>query len=230
MLSGCSQEIINTDDNKTITKNVTSQPSPVTSAQTEKNAEFQPLEVKLSNENLAKLNIFFSNFSEAMLESFEKDKISDDMLIDFAMRHNDLNNQNIIEKHDDLHGKIPKKTVEKTILKYFGKVFNNHKSTQQYKFENGYYILPYADGDTPDFSSVTKVVDDGNNYYTSYVDIYSPQVVDGYPENRYDSPDKWNMLEDIPIPKLTSKVKATIRKESDGRYILIDYNKNDITP
>lgn len=233
MLSGCSQDIVNNDglaiDDKTITKNITSHPSPVKSIQNETPEEFQPLEVNLSNENLAKLNIFFSNFSEVALESFEKDKISEDMLINFAVRHNVINNWNIVEKHDDFHGKIPKEIIEQTILKYFGKAFNNHKSTQEYKFENGNYILAYADGDTHDFSSVTKIIDNGNDYYTAYVDIYSPQVVDGYPENPYDSPDKWNMFEGTSIPKLTWKVKATIKKESDGRYILIDYNESDIT-
>ena len=232
ILSGCSQDISNNDglniNNKTITKNTTSDPSPVKSIQNETREEFQPLEVNLSNENLVKLNIFFSNFSEVALESFEKDKVSEDMLINFAVRHNVINNWNIIKKHDDFHGKIPKEIIEQTILKYFGKAFNNHKSTQEYKFENGNYILAYADGDTHDFSSVTKIIDNGNDYYTSFVNIYSPQVVDGYPENPYDSPNKWNMFEDTPIPELTWKATATIRKESDGRYILIDYNVSDI--
>lgn len=234
LLSGCSQQISNTDDvkldNKTITMNVTSQPSPVESAQTEIIEDVKPFEVKLSNENLTKLNIFFSNFSETRLESFEKDNISEDMLINFAIRHNVLNNRNNIEKYDDYNGKISKKTIEQTILKYFGIEFNKHKSTQEFKFENDYYILAYADGDTPDFSSVTKIIDDGNNYYTCYVDIYSPQVVDGYPDNRYDSPDKWNMPADVPTPNLTSKIIATIRKQSDDSYILIEYTKNDVTP
>lgn len=203
--------------------------------------------IDLDKESWEKLNIFFSNFSEADVPFFEKDKLVEEELILFGIRHNILNNPKRID--DD--NKISSKYVEESVKKYFGKEILNHKTVKAYEigddigyfeYNSGYYsfrrdasyqIDPYTcpTGETFMFSQVRKIqYDIENKVYNVSVDIY-----DYYPDMDFngdiysEEPKEW-ILKTKPenrdnIPTVRYKVTATIEKLMDGRYILIDYTQ-----
>ncbi|KNY28887.1 hypothetical protein [Pseudobacteroides cellulosolvens] len=126
-----------------------------------------------------------------------------------------------MEHYDDTYGRIKAVNVENTIRKYLGLSFKNHKSAYDYKFENGYYVYGYATWDTPDFSYVTNLVDNGGGKFSALVEIYSTTVVDGNQENCYEKKSKW--VYNTEKPKLVKTMTADIQKMPDGSYVLLDY-------
>ena len=68
-------------------------------------------EVSLSTEEQKKINIFFSNFSEAGLEPFKSDQITDEMLINFGVIHSYINNRKSFEKADNSKLKLKDEIV-----------------------------------------------------------------------------------------------------------------------
>lgn len=201
--------------------------------------------IDLDKELWEKLNIFFSNFSEADVSFFENDKLVEEELILFGIRHNILNNPKRID--DDK--KISSKYVEESVKKYFGKEIFNHKTVKAFEigddigyfeYNSGYYsfstdvpyrIDPYTypTGETFQFSQARKIqYDTENKVYKVNVDLYSY-----YPDMEFngdiysEEPKEW-ILKTEPenmdnIPTVCNMVTATIEKLADGRYILIDY-------
>jgi len=185
-------------------------------------------DVKLDKETSEKLNVFFSNFSEAEVPFFEKDCLSEDELIAFGIRHNIINNPKRLINDE----KISSKYVEESVEKYFGKKISQNKTVKAYEIESGngkkdvgyyeykdgdyfikddahYQIDPYRQptGEVDKYSEVTKMeYDSRENIYKVNVNIYSY-----YPD-----------MEDY-VPVICDKVVASIEKLNDGRYILIDY-------
>lgn len=214
----------------------------------------EPQEVTVDKSLRQKLNIFFSNFSEAALPAFEKDKLPNSAMIQFGIRHNLINNFNLVEKYDSyngVNGRINPEYVEKAVYKYFGKNITKHETVEAYKeisngahgdtgyfiFKDGFYLIPdnknyqidparFPNGETAKFSQISKLYDSGNDYYIAYVDIYSVYP-DQFQGDYYNgTPEEWkkqNQSRDVPT--IVSKMKATIKREADGRYILIDYTE-----
>ncbi|HEY5534473.1 MAG TPA: hypothetical protein VIL99_06020 [Ignavibacteria bacterium] len=129
--------------------------------------------VTLSADEQKKLNTFFSNFSEAYLEPFTSGNITDDELIKFGILHNYNNNFRLFEKAGENELKIKDALISKSIEKYFGKTFSAHKSTKDYKYKNGYYFIPNADGEAYTFSQVTSLSDIGGDRYIAYINVYT---------------------------------------------------------
>lgn len=218
----------------------------------EKQPEVQPAttkEIVLDKTAWKNLNIFFSNFSEAEVPAFSKDNLSNNDLIMFGIHHIARNDSSSDIKRvepyyeNNAMGRISAKHIESSVEKYFGKKITKHETVLAFKYSNnsnayctykdGYYILPQAEteiwpicspgGYNPKFSQISKLIDNGNNYYTCYVNIYS------YGDNFVGDPyagtiEDWKKDNSADlVPTLGTKMKATIKKESDGRYILIDY-------
>ncbi len=182
-------------------------------------------EVKLTSEEQKKMNIFFSNFSEVGLMPFESGKIADEELINFGVLHNYKNNLSKFEKVDNLNSKIKEEHISASIKKYFGRNFSGHKSTGEFKYKNGYYFIPQADGEAFTFSQVDKMNDIGGDKFTAYVNVYS--AGSGWSGDVHASPKKWGTGEGN--PELTGKFKATVLKTNgpngESVYTLIDYIK-----
>lgn len=183
---------------------------------------FGELEVKPSKDEWKKMNIFFSNFSEAFVKPFEKEQICNKALIDFGIIHNKLNNNSLLKSYDSLHFKLDKKYVESSVDKYFGIKSITHETTENSIYKDGYYITPKSTGEVYVFSQVTKFVDIGNSYYIAYLNIY--YAGSGFTGDPHGNLNIWKDEGDI--PRLGNKMKATVLKvtsNGNSRYILVDY-------
>jgi hypothetical protein len=183
-------------------------------------------EVKLTDEEQKKLNIFFSNFSEVSLNPFTAGNITDDELIKFGVWHNQKNNRKLFEKAGQDEIKLKEDAVSKSIQKYFGKNFTAHKATPDFKYKSGYYFTPDGDGEAFTFSQVEKVSDIGGDRYIAYVNVYTASS--GWTGDVHANPKSWNANSDDK-PELTEKFKATFSKTNGANgesiYTLIDYIK-----
>lgn len=227
-------------------------PTPTQSGQVQNQKTIEPTnigkEISLDNAAMKKMNVFFNNFAEAAVPTFEKDKLSNEELIKFGIKHNFINNGKLIEKCsvEGYDRKIAAKYVEQSVNKYFGKgivnttckAYQMDENTANFQYKDGYYLIPqnrgyqidpalFGGGESIEFSQVSKILDNGDNYFTAYLNVY--KTFDDYGiagEEFYESPQTWNSKyanDKDRIPTLEKKLKATIKKESDGRYILIDY-------
>lgn len=170
------------------------------------------------------LDIFFSNFSEAYLEPFEKGKIGDANLIRFGALHVILNNTKLIEtKGENNMGYIKAENVDGATLYFWGEKPKKHTTIDGYTYENGYYKFPKASGEVYTFSQIDKLYDLGNNTYKAEVSIYTASS--GFAGDSHATMEKWKASgEDIPT--LNKKINAVIQKINDNgkeRYLLMEY-------
>ena len=183
-------------------------------------------EVKLIPVEKKKLNIFFSNFSEVNLKPFTNASISDEDFINFGVLHNYKNNYKLFTRVDDANGKIKEDYVNASIMKFFGRTVNSHKSTSDYKYKNGFYFIQLADGEAYTFSQIEKLIDIGNDLYIAFVNVYTASS--GWTGDTQASPKEWSADSDGK-PELTGKFKATFKISNDSKgeqvYTLIDYLK-----
>jgi len=177
-------------------------------------------EVAMSAEEQKKLNTFMSNFSEAFVDAFEKGTISDASLISFGVTHNLINNEKRFEKEGDYELKIKKEYIDEAVKKYFGLSVKEHQTVEGIAYNNGYYSFAEASGEAITFSQVEKLIDNKDNTFTAFVNIYTADS--GFAGDVNAKPEVWaNDAESV--PELTSKMRATIQKNADGNFILIDY-------
>jgi len=177
--------------------------------------------VKLSAGEQKKLNVFFSNFSEVGMEPFTKDKVTDEALINFGVLHVNKNNKSMLEKADAMNSKIKEDKVSESVQKYFGVIITSHKSTKQFKYKNGYYFIPQADGEAYTFSQVERLTDIGGDLYTAYVNVYT--AGSGWTGDSNGSKKDWEK-DGSEMPVLTGKYKAVFGKKNTGN-VLVEYVK-----
>lgn len=184
-------------------------------------------EVKLPRDEQKKLNIFFSNFSEVYLKPFIAGSIADEDLINFGVLHNYKNNFKLFEKVDNYNLEIKGNSVSASIQKYFGRDVSKHLSTSDFKYKNGYYYIPQADGEAYTFSQVERLIDIGNDRYTAYINVYTASS--GWTGDAQASPKEWKNGEGGDKPELIEKFKATFIKGNGAKgesvYTLVDYIK-----
>jgi hypothetical protein len=188
----------------------------------------QGKDIKLSPKEKKELNTFFSNFSEIFMEPFTKENLSDKALINFGVSHNYRNNLKKCEKGEDpTIVKLKSSFVDDAVNKYFGKKIKTHQSVEDYKFSNGKYTIPEAAGEAYVFSQIENLYDNGNNFYSANINVYS--IGSGWSGSPHGTPKEWQKkAADEGMPELTNKMKATIQKVTENgktRYILIDYFK-----
>ena len=135
-----------------------------------------------------KLNIFFSNFSEAFMSDFDADNVDINDMADFAYIHNFVNNRDNVfaEKIENPYYKnmcmgISEDTFDYTIQKYFGISVPHKTSVQQLSggqyqgwiFDDGKVFRGAASGESYDiFSVVTELYDLGNGLYKAKLNTY----------------------------------------------------------
>ena len=182
-------------------------------------------EVTLSAAEQKKLNVFFSNFSEAFLTSFVAGNIKDEELIRFGVLHNFINNKKQFQKSGE-YVMVTFDAVSKSIEKYFGKTFKAHKPTNDFKYKGGYYFVQDGDGEAITFSQVGSVNDIGGDKYVAMVNVYTASS--GWSGDEHGSPKTWG-ADGEEAPELTGKFKATFIKKNGAKgeavYNLIDYIK-----
>lgn len=186
-----------------------------------------------SKEELRKLNIFLSNFSEVDFSNFSKDNYNEEQLIQFAIVNQLANNydtafESYTYSDGDNRMGISASTVQSTIDKYFGFTVKN-QSTQYYEYYNGAYILPLASGEMyPDFSKVKEIYREGNNLRI-IAEIYRPEKFDDVADNswRYEPMDRVSDFnKDL---YFVGNVEATVKVVNDNgiqRYKLLEYKVN----
>jgi len=178
-------------------------------------------DVKLSAAEQKKLNVFFSNFSEVGMAPFARGKVSDETLINFGVLHLYKNSNSLFEKTDAANAKIKEDKVSGAAQKYFGLNITSHKSTDRFKYKNGYYFIPLADGEAYTFSQVERITDIGGDLYTAYVNVYN--AGSGWTGDVNGSRKDWEK-DGGEIPELTGKYKAVFEKKNDVN-ILLEYLK-----
>jgi len=181
-------------------------------------------EIKMDANLKKQLDTFFSNFSEAYVEPFEKGEIEDANLIRFGVLHVILNDSKLIEKKGENNfGYINAENVDGATMYYFGKKPQKHANIEGYTYENGYYKFPKASGEVYTFSQIDKLYDLGSDTYKAEVSIYTASS--GFAGDYHGTLDQWKASgEDI--PKLNKKINAVIRKINDNgkeRYNLMEY-------
>jgi hypothetical protein len=177
--------------------------------------------VKLSADEQKKLNVFFSNFSEVGMEPFAKGKLTDEALINFGVLHLYKNNKSLFEKTDGVNSKIKDDKISESVQKYFGINISAHKSTGQFKYKNGYYFIPLADGEAYTFSQVDSLTDIGGDFYTANVKVYT--AGSGWTGDANGSKKDWEK-DGSEMPVLTGKYKAIFEKKNTGN-VLVEYLK-----
>jgi len=107
-------------------------------------------EIKMDAKMKEKLDTFFSNFSEANVQPFEKGNIDDANLIRFGVKHVILNNAKLIEhKGDENYGYIKAADVDGADLYFWGVKPKKHATIEDYTYKEGYYGFPMASGEGP---------------------------------------------------------------------------------
>lgn len=204
----------------------------------------------LDKTNIKQFNMFFSNFSEVDLLPFTSDTLQDRKLIIFSIKHILLNEPEKIQASDakDSSGKISAKVVEDTAYKYFGKKITEHGTVLvgQYgdskdivprytTYTNGYYIIPTAYnnrssivfGESRSFSITNNMTDNKDGTLTADISIYSIKEDNiHFKDDQFTTtPEDWSKSTAPEWrPTFVGNMTAKIKKEPDGRYILIEYN------
>jgi len=187
--------------------------------------------VTLSKEEQKELNIFFSNFAEVSMSAFSKESLTDAALIDFAVRHEYINNNKKFEllKSEPVQAQIKESYIQQTVDKYFGREITKAQPSGDIQYANGYYTLPMSDGDYKfaQVESVSKIGEEGFlTIYSAIVNLYVGGS--GWTGNAHGTMEEWKKDSPDDIPQIIGKMKATYHKGSteDGkRCILIDYTE-----
>ena len=175
--------------------------------------------VALTADETKKLNIFFSNFSEAAVESFEAGKMTEDALINFGIQHNKINYPKGFQGE-----KLSSSEVDKACKKYFGNAPKTHYATKEYKYADGRYTVPASSGEAFVFSQVAEMTENANGTYQAKVNIFTASS--GFTGDVHGTPASWKAAGDE--VQLTAKMTAEVKKVTeDGktRYLLLALSK-----
>lgn len=122
-------------------------------------------EIKLNVVEKDQLNIFFSNFSESKVRSFQQNSLTRAALLNFALDHIYKNADKSLKRSKDGSAVIiPAALIDKTTEKYFGHKIQTHEKSE--------YLVPLASGEAYTFSQVTRLVSAGKDLYQAEGIIY----------------------------------------------------------
>ncbi|HBF35080.1 TPA: hypothetical protein DDW35_11020, partial [Candidatus Sumerlaeota bacterium] len=145
--------------------------------------------VALDVDATKKLNIFFSNFSEAYLKPFEAGKLTDDALIEFGIKHNLINYPKVFHANQ-----LAEEEVNKACKKYFGTVPKAHHAVGEYAYTNGRYTVQPASGEAFTFSQIAELTDNGDGTYNAKVNDYTASS--GFTGDVHGTPAIWKAAGD----------------------------------
>jgi len=171
--------------------------------------------MKLEPAQQKKFNIFFSNFAETNMEGFKQEALSDDAMLNFALRHLYINKFKSLKKGKDGNSVIATmEQIDTATMKYFGKKIQNHKENT--------YTIPCADGEAFRFSQLDSLEDRGNNTFKAEGTIYS--TGSGGTPDVHGTPADWKKAgEEVSV---AGRFSAVVKSEGE-RYILVEYFPTD---
>lgn len=123
-------------------------------------------------EETYQINVFLSNFSEQGFMSYPCD---DGSLISFGYSYAKVNNRNVVGV-DGYEYYIYKENMDSILKRFFGHTvsFTEGTNFQWFRYENGAYRFPAADGESYSYCSVaTSMVSNGDGTYTVAFDVYA---------------------------------------------------------
>jgi hypothetical protein len=178
---------------------------------------------KLDTAQRRELDTFFSNFSEARVESFTPGSLSDDALLSFALAHNYINKFKTLKvSRDKLSVLVPAESVDRTTEKYFGRTLGAHRGAP--------YSVPLADGEALPFSQVRTLTARGEaGHYQAEGIIYQPGGVG--PLDVHATPQTWSR-QGAEVQE-TARFTAVIDKVRTGggeRWVLREYRVRTVAP
>lgn len=167
--------------------------------------------MKLEPAQQKNLNVFFSNFSEAGVASFTQGTLTDQGMIDFALRHLYLNKFKALKPSKDGNSvTATTEQVDTATLKYFGQKIAQHPEKL--------YSIPLADGDLFYFSQLDTLEDLGSDTFKAEGTIYS--TGSGGTPDVHATPADWEKAgEEVAV---AGKFSALIKSEGE-RHILVEY-------
>jgi hypothetical protein len=172
----------------------------------QRRAEGKPKVVQMDAALRAKLDKFFSNFTEACLGPFQRNDVDDEFLIAYGIAYITQNKRQVIENGE----RVAAREVAASASYFFGRDIKRHRSIRDYPYKAGFYNLDnWTEREIPVFSRLQQLTDLGHGSYSALVANYS-----GRPGDK-----------DDPV-RLDNRVKATIRQVTSGekrRFILLDY-------
>ena len=173
----------------------------------------------LRPEEKKKLDVFFSNFAEANMKSFDRDSLTDDAMLYFATWHCVFNADASLKR---IHGGsdivIPAAVIDRITEKYFGRTIQQHKKNS--------YVESLATGEAYVFAQVDELQkrDDGTwlakgtEYYTGAGAAIDPHA----------TAKAWKKAG---VDVRTSRRFAGVIRKTDGdkgRFVLLEYTAKEV--
>ncbi|MDR5659492.1 hypothetical protein RH915_08305 [Serpentinicella sp. ANB-PHB4] len=134
-------------------------------------------QMSLDQEAQREINIFLSNFTEVFFPDYIETPLTEN-LINFAVRHQHINNSNAIKSSSESDGSLHKDRVAWSVDRFFG-LNVSHQRTDQYDFDGTYYKVLFANGEPLPMAVVQEMYDNGDNTYTVYFnEVFSHDLLD----------------------------------------------------
>lgn len=176
-----------------------------------------------------KLDTFFSNFSEAGLPDFANGSLSLDAILNFGVDHVRMNTPGRdMTSLDAHHWGVSTEQVRAAVHKYFGYTLADAdlRATTRYSLNNnGYYILPKADGEGAVFSQVVTFNAVGDGRYEATVKVYRASPT--FEGDVHAAPSEWLKGDRQDMPHLTAvyRAKVSVADPAGPTYYLEAYQK-----
>jgi hypothetical protein len=189
-------------------------------------------DVPLTPMERGRLNIFFSNFSEAGVQPFDRGLLSDAQLIKFGIWHRYRNPSKNPKTPDFEHipgsaskMRLRKERVDGSCLYFFGRKPTQHFSIKDYPFDGQGYIVSFGDGDPVPFSYVVAFRSLGANRYEAIVDDYEAHDFwPGYPNTPPSGREEFSGDPYTPFQQMRAVVRK-VSGEGKPRYLLEEYHR-----
>ena len=131
---------------------------------------------KFTAEDMYRINIFLSNFSEQNFKGYPTDDAS---LLNFGHIYAGINNSNVVQSDSESYW-IAKADMDSILTRFFGKTVNVADPSQlttpygtPIRLSDGKYHFPLASGESYSYCSiVTSMIPNGNGEYAVTFDVY----------------------------------------------------------
>ena len=182
-------------------------------------------EVQMTEEDKKILNRYFTQFSEAGLSSFGAEGLDSREIIRFAVFHLYKTRTKLFRPAGEDFVKINQKYVEEIAGEFFGITLQKHESiNRNLQYKSGFYIIPVKPEKKKIFSQVSKLIQEGSDLYTAYINTYTADP--GFSGDKNADPTSWT--KDNKRPQSGKKMKALVRKIGMGNtctYFLLEYRE-----
>jgi len=179
-------------------------------------------EVAMSVYEQDELDALFTSLAETFTTNFDKNKVSDEQMIQFAIYTMYINDYEYFETDESgNYAIISEQDVQSTAKYFFGKEISKNGSFQDIEYEDGIYAIPQASGESINFAKVTQLFELGNNEFLAYFTNYSASS--GWDGSITEDPSEWTG-DDLPTEngEKTAIIKLDGQNE-DAHYVILSY-------